>query len=95
MRPPPLDDRRRRQVKQEDRLRQEEELGVELTAQHALLKKNLKTLQAEVDHQKDETKKLRDKEARLLETIRNLEKDILGHKKEIREREETISDKVR
>jgi hypothetical protein len=80
-------------VKQEERLRQEEELGVELTAQHALLKKNLKTLQAEVDHQKDETKKLRDKEARLLETIRNLEKDILGHKKEIREREETISDK--
>jgi septal ring factor EnvC (AmiA/AmiB activator) len=40
-----------------------------------------------------EIKRLKDKEARLYETIFSLEKDIQSHKKEIREREETITDK--
>ena len=75
------------------KLKHEEEMGVDLMAQHALLRKNLHILQKDVDTQKDEIKKLRDKEARLTDTIKSLEKDIHGHKKEIREREETISDK--
>ena len=75
------------------KLKHEEEMGVDLMAQHALLRKNLHILQKDVDTQKDEIRKLRDKEVRLTDTIKSLEKDIHGHKKEIREREETISDK--
>ncbi len=37
---------------------------------------------------------LRDREFDLRESIKNLEKDVQGHKKEIRERDETIADKV-
>jgi prefoldin subunit 5 len=40
-------------------------------------------------------KGLKDKQKGCMETIRVLEKDIQGHKKEIREREETIADKDR
>ncbi len=68
----------------EARLRQEEDLGVELMAQHALMKKNLAMLNKDADTQRDEIKRLRDKEMRLLENIRSLEKDIQSHKKEIR-----------
>lgn len=68
-------------------------MGVDLMAQHALLRKNLHVLQRDVDQQKDDIKKLKDKESRLTDTIKSLEKDIQGHKKEIREREETVSDK--
>ena len=68
-------------------------MGVDLMAQHALLRKNLHVFQKDVDTQRDEIRKLKDKEIRLTDTIKSLEKDIYGHKKEIREREETISDK--
>jgi hypothetical protein len=80
-------------IKYEARLRQEEDMGVELMAQHALVKKNLATLSKEADAQKDEIKRLKEKENRLLDNIKSLEKDIQSHKKEIREREETITDK--
>jgi hypothetical protein len=60
-------------------------------AQHALMKKNLQMLSKDADHQKEEIKRLRDKEQRLLDSIFSLEKDIQSHKKEIREREETIT----
>ena len=46
-----------------------------------------------LEQQKEDCKKLRDKEGRLIETVRSLEKDIQGQKKEIREREETVTDK--
>jgi cilia- and flagella-associated protein 57 len=80
-------------VKQEDKLKLEEEMGVDLMAQHALLRKNLHILQKDVDTQRDEIKKLKDKETRLTDAMKSLEKDIIGHKKEIREREETMSEK--
>lgn len=53
-------------------------------AQHALMKKNLQMLNKDAEQQKDEIRRLRDKEARLLDNIRSLEKDIQSHKKEIR-----------
>ena len=43
--------------------------------------------------QREEIKRLRDREMRLNGTIVSLEKDIQSHKKEIREREETNTDK--
>ena len=57
------------------------------------MKKNLQLITKDVDHQKEEIKRLRDKELRLNDNIKTLEKDIQAHKKEIREREETITDK--
>ena len=75
------------------RLKHEQEAGVELMAQHTLLKKNLQLLTKDCDQQKEDIKRIREKETRLTETIKSLEKDIQSHKKEIREREETITDK--
>ncbi len=77
----------------ESRLKSEDEAGVALMAEHAVLKKNLQLLVKDANQQKDDIKKLKDREQRLIETIKSLEKDIQSHKKEMREREETISDK--
>ena len=77
----------------ENRLKQEEETSITLMADHAVMKKNLQMLNKDSEFQKEEIKRLRDKEVRLIDTIRSLEKDIQSHKKEIREREETITDK--
>ena len=77
----------------ETRLRNEENLAVDLMAQHALVRKQLQNLGKDTEIQRDEIKRLRDRELRLNETIRSLEKDIQSHKKEIREREETITEK--
>lgn len=77
----------------ENRLKQEEETSIALMADHAIMKKNLQMLNKDSEGQKEEIKRLRDKEVRLIDTIRSLEKDIQSHKKEIREREETITDK--
>lgn len=53
-------------------------------AQHALLKKDLQIRNKDSNQQKEEIKRLKDKETRLYETIHLLEKDIQSHKKEIR-----------
>ncbi len=41
-------------------------------------------LNKDADQQREDIKRFKDKETRLLETIRSLEKDIQSHKKEIR-----------
>ena len=51
-------------------------------------------MSTQVEDQKEEMASLRDREFDLRESIKNLEKDVQGHKKEIRERDETIADKV-
>jgi WD40 repeat protein len=75
------------------RLRQEDAVGKELMAQHALIRKQLQLLVKDGDLQREEIKRMRDRESRLQDTMRSLEKDINSHKKEIREREETITEK--
>lgn len=77
----------------EQRLKNEEETGVDLMAQHALVRKQLQNLNKDSEMQREEIKRLRDREMRLNGTIVSLEKDIQSHKKEIREREETNTDK--
>jgi hypothetical protein len=77
----------------ETRLRNEEATGVDLMAQHALVRKQLQNLNKDSEVQREEIKRLRERELRLTETIASLEKDIQSHKKEIREREETNTDK--
>ena len=77
----------------ETRLRQEDAIGKDLMAQHALIRKQLQLLVKDGDQQREEIKRLREREARLVDTMRSLERDIQLHKKEVREREETITDK--
>ena len=52
------------------------------------------SLQKEIDDHKEEIKKFHAETTKLQNIIRNLEKDILGLKKEIQERDDTIQDKV-
>lgn len=61
--------------------------------QHALIRKQLQLLVKDGDQQREEIKRLRERESRLADTVRSLERDIQLHKKEVREREETITDK--
>ena len=49
-------------------------------------KKKFAQLTKDVEDQKEEMSALRDREFDLRESIKNLEKDVQGHKKEIRER---------
>ncbi len=80
-------------IRYDAKLKQEEETALQLMHMHAVMTKAQDTLIKDSNQQKVEIKRLRDKEARLYETIHSLEKDIQSHKKEIREREETITDK--
>jgi cilia- and flagella-associated protein 57 len=80
-------------IRYETRLQKENEAGVALMAEHAVLKKNLQLLVKDAGQQKEDIKRLQDREKRLIETIKSLEKDIISHKKEMREREETVADK--
>lgn len=80
-------------IRYDGKLKQEEETALQLMHLHAVMTKTHDTLVKDSNQQKVEIKRLRDKEARLYETIHSLEKDIQSHKKEIREREETITDK--
>ena len=80
-------------IRYDSKLKLEEETALQLMQLHAGMTKTHDTLVKDSNQQKVEIKRLRDKEARLYETIHSLEKDIQSHKKEIREREETITDK--
>jgi DNA repair exonuclease SbcCD ATPase subunit len=80
-------------LKYAQRLKHEEDTVMLLMSEHAVLKKSLQTLGKDASRQKDEIRRLAEREARLFDTVHSLEKDIVNHKKEIREREETITDK--
>jgi cilia- and flagella-associated protein 57 len=79
----------------ETRLKQEREATLRLKFENGIKRRTFTSLNKDVEDQKEEVKGLKDKQKEFLETIRVLEKDIQGHKKEIREREETIADKDR
>ena len=57
-----------------------------LRDENGLSKKKFAQLTKDVEDQKEEMSALRDREFDLRESIKNLEKDVQGHKKEIRER---------
>lgn len=68
----------------DSKLKQEEETALQLMHQHTVMTKTHEALLKDSNQQKVEIKRLKDKEARLYETIHTLEKDIQSHKKEIR-----------
>ena len=71
-------------TKFENRLQHENDTCLALMADHGVMKKNLQMLTKDSDSHRDDIKRMREKEVRLIETIRSLEKDIQSHKKEIR-----------
>jgi len=79
----------------EARLKQERELTMRLKFENGIKRRTFTSLTKDVEDQGEEVKALKDKHKDYSDTIRVLEKDIQGHKKEIREREETIADKDR
>merc|ERR1711916_107456 len=80
-------------VKYVHRLKFEEETVVTLLKKHKALKHDLQVLNKDASQQKENIKKMHDREQRLYQQIAGLDKDIVNHKKEIRERDEIITDK--
>ena len=70
----------------ESKLVTEKRLTQKLRDENGLSKKKFAQLTKDVEDQKEEMSALRDREFDLRESIKNLEKDVQGHKKEIRER---------
>jgi len=64
-----------------------------LRLENGFLKRRFATMARELGEKKDEMTALGEKEKELHEAIAALSKDVQGHKKEIRERDETIADK--
>ena len=79
--------------RQEEKVQMEEEVRMDVMAQHALLRSDMQSLQKKAQDQEIDIKKLRDKEAKLTDHMKSVEKEINGFKKEIRVREEAISEK--
>eukprot|EP00033_Pygsuia_biforma_P003159 GCRY01003467.1.p1 GENE.GCRY01003467.1~~GCRY01003467.1.p1 ORF type:complete len:1179 (+),score=364.32 GCRY01003467.1:161-3697(+) len=77
----------------EQKLAVERRASLQLKGENGIMKKKYSALKKDIeDHKSDMAKQI--ERERLLETQRDsLEKDILGLKKEIKERDETISDK--
>jgi len=78
----------------EQRVREEQDTNIKLKGETGIMRKKYTSLQKEIDDQKEDLKKNQTEITKLNNVIRNLEKDILGLKKEIQERDETIQDKV-
>jgi cilia- and flagella-associated protein 57 len=71
-----------------------QETNQKLRGETGIMKKKFTSLTKEIDDHKEEIRKYQAETAKLNNFIRNLEKDIVGLKKEIQERDETIQDKV-
>ena len=77
----------------EDRLAEEAKSTLLLRGENGFMKRRYVTLSKELAEQGEDINSLSEKERELGETISALQKDVAGHKKEIREREETVEDK--
>jgi len=80
-------------IRYDAKIKQEEVTGKRLMDNHALFARSFDGLVKDSHQQKVEIKRLRDKEARLFDTISCLHNDIQSYKKEIKEREEIITDR--
>ena len=79
--------------KYDAKLTQEREATLRLKGENGLMRRKFKGLQRDIEEQKSTIEKKSKAEEAHYEKIRALDKDILGHRKEINEREETIEDK--
>jgi chromosome segregation ATPase len=67
---------------------------LKLKDHNAILKRKFGALRDDINDNLDELQKMKEKQHFLTNQIESLEKDIMGHMKEIKERESTIGDKV-
>lgn len=79
--------------KYEAKLAHEREAVLRLKGENGIMRKKFSALQKDIEDQKDEIQGLFLSKKALHEHIASLEKDIVGLKKEIRERDGTIGDK--
>jgi predicted nucleic acid-binding Zn-ribbon protein len=77
----------------ERKLQAESKATLLLQGENGFWKHKFVKANREMQDKKDEMNGLADKEKELHEAIAALQKDVQGHKKEIRERDETIADK--
>ena len=80
--------------KYESKLSTERESSLRLKGENGIMRKKFNALQKDIEAQKEEIKNLFEQKRELYATIASLEKDIASLKREIRERDETIGDKV-
>ncbi|KAK3567777.1 hypothetical protein QTP86_026459 [Hemibagrus guttatus] len=80
-------------VKYERKLWEEKETNLKLNGETRVMKKKFTSLQKEIDDRKLDIEKLKVEQQKLHGVIKALEKDIVGLKREIQERDETIQDK--
>jgi cilia- and flagella-associated protein 57 len=64
-----------------------------LQGENGIMKKKFDQLNKDIEDQKEEIKALGDREMELVNKSRSLETEIMGLKKQIRERDNTIGDK--
>eukprot|EP00501_MAST-03F_sp_TOSAG23-6_P000811 GSMAST32.ASY1.ANO1.841.1 assembled CDS len=74
-------------------LKDEREATLLLKGENVLMKKKFQSLRKDIDDQREEMNVLKGRETERFSQIKSLEKAIAGHKKEIKEREDTIHDK--
>ncbi|XP_046708698.1 cilia- and flagella-associated protein 57 isoform X1 [Silurus meridionalis] len=80
-------------IKYERKLWDEKETNLKLSGETRVMKKKFTSLQTEIDNRNLEIEKLKVEQQKLHGVIKALEKDIMGLKREILERDETIQDK--
>ncbi|XP_048352772.1 cilia- and flagella-associated protein 57 isoform X2 [Sphaerodactylus townsendi] len=81
-------------IKYERRLREERESSLRLKGETGIMRKKFNSLQKEIEERSNDIEALKVEQQKLQGIIRTLEKDILGLKREIQERDETIQDKM-
>lgn len=77
----------------ETRLAVESKSTLLLKGENGFMKRKFVTINKEISDQKEEIASLAETEKELQEAISALQKDVAGHKKEMKERDETIGDK--
>ncbi|KAG5841540.1 hypothetical protein ANANG_G00200590 [Anguilla anguilla] len=80
-------------AKYERVLKEEKDTSLQLKDETGIMRKKFSSLQREIGDKNLETEKLRLEHQKLQGVIKSLEKDIVGLKREIHERDETIQDK--
>jgi predicted nucleic acid-binding Zn-ribbon protein len=77
----------------EARVAEEAKATLLLRGENGFMKRRFVAVNKELAEQREDVAALAAKEAELAEAIGALQKDVAGHQKEVREREETICDK--
>ena len=62
-------------------MQREEEVRIDVMAQHTLLRSDMQALQKKANDQEGDIKKLRDKEMKLTDHMKSVEKEIINTKK--------------